>query len=233
MSFLSPFLLVGLGTIAVPIIVHLIQRERKRVIEFPSLMFVQKIPYQSVRRRRIRHWSLLLMRCAALLLIVAAFARPFLKQGVIAAAAVGGTREIVILLDHSASMGYGDHWQKAKDAAHQAVSSLSNNDKATLVLFSRNAEESMRATSDRARLDVAIDNAKVDADSTRYGPALKLAESILLRSTARRRDAVLISDFQRAGWTGSEDVHFPEGYVVTPVSVATPDPSNVAVPSVR
>jgi hypothetical protein len=216
----------------VPIIVHLIQRERSRVVQFPSLMFVQKIPYQSVRRRRIRHLGLLLMRCAALLLIVLAFSRPFLKHEVAAAAALGGTREIVILLDHSASMGYGDHWQKAKDAAHQAVRSLGPTDRATLVLFSRNAEESMRATSDRARLDVAVDSAKVDADSTRYGPALKLSESILLRSTARRRETILISDFQRAGWTGSEDVHFPDGYTVTPVSVATPNPENVAVPSV-
>jgi hypothetical protein len=232
MSFLAPLFLIASAAIAVPIFVHLIQRERKRVIQFPSLMFVQRIPYQSVRRRRIRHWALLMMRCAALLLIVAAFARPFLRQEIAAAAAVGGTREIVILLDHSASMGYGDHWQKAKDAAHQAVRSLGNNDKATLVLFSRNAEESMRATSDRARLNVAIDNSKVDADSTRYGPALKLAESILLRSTARRRETVLVSDFQRAGWTGSEDVHFPDGYVVTPVSVATPNAENVAVPSV-
>src|SRR3954470_16287918 len=114
MSFLAPFFLVASAAIAVPIFVHLIQRERKRVVQFPSLMFVQKIPYQSVRRRRIRHWSLLLLRCAALLLIVAAFARPFLKREIVAAAAVGGTKEIVVLLDHSASMGYGDHWQKAK-----------------------------------------------------------------------------------------------------------------------
>src|SRR5439155_5074486 len=97
MSFLAPLFFVGLGAIAIPVFVHLIQRERKRVIEFPSLMFVQRIPYQSVRRRRIRHWALLMMRCAALLLIVAAFARPFLKREIAAAAAVGGTREIVIL----------------------------------------------------------------------------------------------------------------------------------------
>src|SRR5213595_4136137 len=124
MAFLTPFFLVGFGAIAIPVLIHLIQREKKRVIEFPSLMFVQRIPYQSVRRRRIRHWALLMMRCAALLLIVAAFARPFLKREIAAAAAVGGTKEIVVLLDTSASMGYGDHWQKAKDAAHQAVRSL-------------------------------------------------------------------------------------------------------------
>jgi hypothetical protein len=232
MSFLTPLFLLAGAAVAVPIFVHLIQRERKRVIQFPSLMFVQRIPYQSVRRRRIRHWALLLMRCAALLMIVTAFARPFLRHEAVAAAAAGGSREIVIVVDRSASMGYADHWQKARDAAHAAVRSLGANDRATLVLFSRNAEESMRATSDRVRLDAAIDAAKVTPDSTRYGPALKLAESILSRSQARRREAVLISDFQRAGWTGSEDVHFGEGYTLTPVSVATPAAANIAIPSV-
>jgi Aerotolerance regulator N-terminal/von Willebrand factor type A domain len=232
MSFLAPLFLVASAAIGIPIFVHLIQRERKRVILFPSLMFVQRIPYQSVRRRRIRHWALLVMRCAALLMIVAAFARPFLKQEAAAAAAIGGTRELVVLLDHSASMGYGDHWDRAKDAARSAIRSLGANDKATLVLFSRNAEESMRATTDKGRLEAAVNGAKVDADSTRYGPALKLAESILSRSNARKRDAVIISDFQRAGWTGSEDVHFPDGYTVSAVSVATPDANNINVPSV-
>src|SRR5882724_6907239 len=125
MSFLTPLLLLGTGAIAVPILVHLIQRERKRVIEFPSLMFVQKIPYQSVRRRRIRHWFLLLMRAAAVALIVAAFARPFFPQGAAAMmAATGGSRELVIVLDQSASMGYGDHWQRARDEASKAIASI-------------------------------------------------------------------------------------------------------------
>src|SRR3982750_3646345 len=108
MAFLTPFFLAGLAAIAVPLLVHLIQRERKRIVEFPSLMFVRRIPYQSVRRRRIRHWALLLLRAAAIALIVFAFARPFVHQGAVAAAAIGGAREIVVLLDNSASMGYGD-----------------------------------------------------------------------------------------------------------------------------
>jgi hypothetical protein len=147
MSFLAPLFFIGLGAIVVPILVHLIQRERKRVVEFPSLMFIQKIPYQSVRRRRIRHWFLLLMRAAAIALIVAAFARPFFPGGVSALAAAGGNRELAILLDNSASMGYGDRWQRAVDAARRAVDSMTTGDRATLVLFGRNAEENIRATS--------------------------------------------------------------------------------------
>src|SRR5438093_11631162 len=96
MAFLTPFFLLGLGAIAIPVLVHLIQREKKRVVEFPSLMFVRRIPYQSVRRRRIRHWALLMLRAAAVALIVLAFARPFMRQGRVAAAAIGGAREVGI-----------------------------------------------------------------------------------------------------------------------------------------
>src|SRR5215475_7756496 len=213
MSFLAPLFFVGLGAIAVPVFVHLIQRERKRVVEFPSLMFIQKIPYQSVRRRRIRHWFLLLMRAAAQI------------------AALGGTRELVILLDQSASMGYGDHWQRAQDEARKAIGSIGPADRATLVLFSRNAEENIRATSDRGRLEGALSAAKLTSGATRYGPALKLAESILSRSSLQRKEAILISDFQKTGWTGSEDVHFPDGMTLTPVSVGAAGAANLAVPS--
>src|SRR5262249_3251980 len=104
-------------------------------------MFVRRIPYQSVRRRRIRHWALLLMRAAALALIVLAFARPFLNQNAASAAAVGGAREIVVVLDQSASMGYGDHFKRAQDAARAVVRGMGAGDRATLVLFAKNAEE--------------------------------------------------------------------------------------------
>jgi hypothetical protein len=231
MSFLSPFVFLALGAIAIPVVIHLIQRERKRVVMFPSLMFLQRIPYQSVRRRRIRHWFLLAMRVGAIALIVLAFARPFFKQGELAAAAIAGAREVVILLDQSASMGYGDHFKRAQDAAHKVVAGLGGDDRATLVLFGRNAEENMRATSDRGRLNAAIDAAKVGSDGTRYGPALKLALSILGQSSLKRREAVLISDFQKSGWSSAEDARFPEGMTLTTESVAG-ETANVSVPSV-
>src|SRR5207342_1151554 len=103
---------------------------------------------------------------------------PFLPQAAVVNAVTGGAREVVVLLDQSASMGYGDHWSKAQEAARQVVRGLGPDDKATLVLFSRNAEENMRATSDRTRLEAALRSASLTAGGTRFGPALKLAESI-------------------------------------------------------
>ena len=59
MGLLAPLFLLAAVGLAVPIIIHMIQRERKEVVEFPSLMFVRKIPFHSFRRQRIRNWFLL------------------------------------------------------------------------------------------------------------------------------------------------------------------------------
>ncbi|MGE3512519.1 MAG: VWA domain-containing protein, partial [Vicinamibacterales bacterium] len=156
----------------------------------------------------------------------------FLRQGAAAIAAAGGSREVVILLDQSASMGYGDHFDRAKDAARTVINGLGAGDRATLVLFGRNAEETMRATSDRGRLEAALETATLTAGATRYGPALKLAESILSQAQAPRKEAILISDFQRSGWSGAEDVRFGDQIRLVPMSVASGTVSNLSVPSV-
>src|ERR1017187_77376 len=99
MLFLAPFFLVGLAALAIPTLIHLVQRERKRPIEFPSLMFLRKIPYQSVQRRRVRNWPLFLLRVAAFTILVLAFARPFFRSDPNIALAASNAREVVIVLD--------------------------------------------------------------------------------------------------------------------------------------
>jgi hypothetical protein len=228
MSFLTPLFLVGLAGLAIPVILHLIQKERKNVVQFPSLMFLRRIPYQSVRRRRIRHWLLLFMRLAALALIVLAFARPFLRNTEITAGA-SGAREVVILLDRSYSMGYGDKWAKAVAAAERAINTLTPADRASIVLFSSSTEVALRSAADRGRLLAAVSGLKPGAGATRYGPALKLAGSILSESALPRREAILISDFQRSGWQGGEGVRLPDGAVLVPDQITDSGKANLAI----
>jgi Mg-chelatase subunit ChlD len=232
MGFVAPLVLIGLGALAIPVLIHLIQRERKRVVEFPSLMFLRRIPYQSVRRRRIRDWLLLLTRLAALALIVLAFARPFFRRTDLAAATQNGAREAVILVDTSYSMEYGDRWQKAKAAAGDAVRALGPGDRASLVLFSSGAEVAVRSAADRGRLESALAAAATGPGATRYAPALKLAGSLLGESALPRREIILISDFQRRGWEqtpGRDDVKLPERTTLTPVNVASGETANLSV----
>src|SRR5215203_1147920 len=227
MGFLTPLFLVGLAGLAVPVIIHLIQRERKTVIEFPSLMFLRRIPYQSVRRRNIRNWPLLLLRLAALALIVAAFARPFLRRDTLSAAAAGGARELVILVDRSYSMGYGDRWNRAVALARDRVNELRPADRASIVLFDTGAEVVLRSVADKGRLTSAIAAARPSAAATKFGPALKLAGSILSESKLPNKEVAIISDFQKIGWNGAEGVRLPDGATVSTLPVTDDTPVNV------
>ena len=229
MGFLTPLFLLALAGAAIPVIIHLIQREKNQVVEFPSLMFVRRIPYQSVRRRRVRNWPLLLLRLAALALIVAAFARPFLRTQALTAAATGGAREVVILLDRSYSLTLADRWARATALANDQVQQLAPGDRATIVFFDTGAEVAMRSTSDKGRLTSAIAAAKPSAAATRYGPALKLAGSILGESALANREVVLISDFQKNAWQGAEGVRLPDGATLTPLTVVEGETANVAI----
>jgi hypothetical protein len=229
MSFLAPLFLIGLAGLAIPILLHLIQRERKQVVQFPSLMFLRRIPYQSVRRRRIRHWLLLLMRVAALALIVFAFGRPFFRGADPAAAAAGGAREVVVLIDRSYSMGYGDRWTRALASARRAIDSLAPSDRASIVFFGPGADVVLRSTSDKGRLHAAAGSGQLSSGATHYGPALKLAGSILAESSLPRREVVLVSDFQRGGWRGTDGVRLPDGATLTPVVISDDRTVNMAV----
>ena len=228
MAFLTPLFLAALAVLGAPVLLHMIQRQRTEVVEFPSLMFVRKIPFHSLRRQRIRHWLLLLLRCAALALLIAAFARPFLRSTALAVA--GGGREVVVLLDRSWSMAYGDRWDRARAAARGVVQDLGPDDRATVVRFDSGAEAGTRSTNDRASLLAAIDGAEVGAGTTRFGPPLQLAQGILEDSDQPRLEVVLVSDFQRTGIDSAANTLLPPGTVLTPVAVADEEETqNVSV----
>lgn len=227
MGFLVPLFFAGLAALAVPVLIHLIQREKNTIVAFPSLMFVRRVPYESVRRRKIRHWALLALRLLALLLIIAAFARPFVRSG--AAALTGGAREVVVLLDRSYSMGYGTRWDRARAAAQGIIDGLGQGDRASLVLFGTGAEIALQSVDDRARLTAALAATAPGAEATRYSPALRVAGTILTESTRPRREVVLISDFQKLAWAPSDDDRLPSGTVLTPMPITDTDTRNLSV----
>ncbi|MGE0160242.1 MAG: BatA domain-containing protein [Gemmatimonadales bacterium] len=211
LTFLVPLFLLGLAGIVVPIVVHLTRRQRKNVVRFPSLMFLEKVPYQEQRRRRIQHWFLLAMRAAALALLAIAFARPFMDDTTLGLGATGGPREIVVLVDQSYSMELGDQMAVAREGAREVFAGLGPLDRASLVTFAQGARVLARSTADRARLTTAVDTVQLSSGSTRYGPALKVAQAILEESQLPSGEVYLFSDFQRNGWIGDEGVRLPPG----------------------
>ncbi len=228
MTFLAPLFLGALLAVAIPIAVHLVQRDRQRVVAFPSLMFLRKIPTQAVRRRALRHWPLLAIRTLAFILLALAFARPF-AGGASGATTGGGDRDVVILLDRSLSMGYGDRWTRAQSEARRIVGALAPGDRGTLALFDTEVEFGPRSASDRGALGLAIDRAVPGARATRIGAAIRAAAGQLETSDLPRREIVLISDFQRSAWDRSPAMGLPPGVTFRTVSVAEPSGGNTAV----
>ena len=212
----------------------MINRERREVVQFPSLMFLQRIPYRSVRRQKLRHLLLLAMRCLALAIVVTAFARPFLRRQEATRLGGAGARELVVLVDRSYSMGAADHWTRAQNAARRAVSMLGPTDRATIIAFDDDAAAVTPPTHDAATLSAAIGALHPGSEATRYAPALKLASQILAGSNLPRREVILISDFQRLGWTVRDEISFPMATTITNVDVAAGDTAvaNAAVADV-
>ena len=228
-GLLAPIFLAGLALLAIPVLVHLTHKERKDPVEWPSLMFLHRIEYRAARRQRIRHWLLLLMRAAALALVVMAFARPVMRGVTAASGATGGPRHLVVMLDRSHSMQYGDRFARAQDAARSAVRSLASGDRVSVITFDDVAAAPVTTSAETGPALAAIDAARAGDRGTRYAAAVRLAGRLLTDAEVRRREVVLISDFQRRGWSGEDEARLPGGTTLRTIDVGAAESPNAAV----
>ncbi len=229
---LVPAFLVGAAAIVIPIVVHLRRRPTSKVVPFPSLMFLEKVPIKAEQKRRIHNWFLLSLRALALILLAAAFARPFFTDASSLAATGSGPTERVVLLDRSWSMVAEDRWQRGLNAAAEAVAGLGPLDRVSLVVFDQGAETVVRGAPDAQPIRAALDTLAPSAGATAMGPGLKLAETILQDSDLAAGEVVIISDFQANAWSGDEGVAFPGGTAVRTVVLGGDEVENRAVTQV-
>jgi hypothetical protein len=225
---LAPWFLLGLVALAVPVLVHLTQRERARVTAFPSLMFVRKVPFETTRRRRLRDRLLFALRALALLLVVLAFTRPFWPQPP-AVLAADGARELVLLMDRSYSLQADGQWARVQQAVTSTLDGVRPGDRVSLVSFADRAELLVRATQDVEEVRAAAARLRPGDGATAYGGALKVAAGVLAESPLPRREAVLVSDFQQVGWSPEGMFRLPPGAVFTPIVIPRSDAVTAAV----
>lgn len=206
MGFESPLFLIALAGAAVPVIIHLIFRVRKRVVIFGSNRFLEQAVRKHKKRLRLRDILLLLMRVALIALIALAFARPTFDLP--PDAREGARRDVVFVLDDSLSMSAGrlarTNLDEAKSRVLDALAALAKGDRAGLVLCSGGGRVASALTTDLGPL-----SAKVRATGPTYfkaelAPALRAALGLLSAATgdaAPRRLVAVASDLQRTSWT--------------------------------
>lgn len=236
MNFLSPWFLLGGLAIAGPIVFHLIRRAARERMPFSSLMFLRPTPPKLTKRNKLEHFWLLLLRCLALLLLATGFARPFLVKDVALPMASSEVRQIVLLVDTSASMRREGLWEKARSVAGSYLDKANPADQVAVMTFDRQprtlvnfAEWSAWAPDQRAgmaRQRLAAVNPSWM--STQLGLALtSAAEQMMNDAVANKsiehREVILISDLQEgAKLDGLQGHDWPTG---VKVSVERVEPS--------
>lgn len=227
MAFLAPLFLLGLGALAVPVIIHLQRRQQATIQEFPSLMFLRQIETTSIRRRWLHHWWLLALRCAAVAALVFAFARPWVASQALSLGSGEPLRTRLILVDDSYSMGEGERWNRAREAVAGALRDLGPGDRAALVVFSDQAQVRVEPTSDLQQILNALGDLQPSDRGTRLGPAIRVSRKLLGEEIEGVRELVLVSDFQRVAWRADEALALPPGVTVELRNVA----ENAAAPA--
>jgi hypothetical protein len=235
MNFVTPLFFIGTLAAAVPVLLHLIKRERARKLEFPTLMFLRRISKKTIRYQKLRHLLLLACRVLALLLLALAFTRPFRPVTQTAVASSRVTEAHVILLDNSLSMGYRDRWERAKQAAAAIVRGVQQGDRAVLLEFSDRSVARSGLSDDFTGILQEIQSGVALSDRpTRYGQALRAAEKYALDAGTGRKIVHLISDFQKTGNAADEqDFRFGSGIEVERTDLGSDEFSNLTIGDVR
>lgn len=234
LQFLTPlFLAAGAAAASLPLIIHLLNRERARRLVFSTIRFIKMSHQANVQRHRLKQLLLLLMRILILALLGLAFARPFLADTPATTGAVGGVRNIVIILDTSYSMGYLDTFDQAKKATAELAADLQPSDTSALIFTNNRATVIKPLDAEHRRTQTAAMGAQLTNHTTDYLDAIQSADELLGETEMGTKQIYFISDLQRIGWESFvENDKLSPDVEIAFVDVGAKEPINLAITGV-
>jgi hypothetical protein len=210
MSFLNPFLLAGATAVAVPILIHLLNRRKFQRVVWGAMRFIKASVDQNQRRMQIEDLILLALRCLILALLALALSRPAMKSS--STDLFGQTKvTAVLLIDNSLSMGASDgaetRFDKARKAAEQALDALPAGSSTAILLASDIAQGLIpEPTFDLNLARKTIREARLSDRASDLAPAVQKAVETLQGRAALRKEIYLVTDGQAAGWHHLADI---------------------------
>ncbi len=198
MSLLAPAFLVGLLAIGLPLWLHRLSSDNPNKQRFSSLMFLEPGEPRRVLAKKLQYLLLLALRIGVLTLIALAFAEPAIWRAPAAAGDDEDARLHLIVLDGSASMSYGDRWQRALDAANDVLGDLGAEDQAQIVLAGRQFEVLGRPSSDVAALRQTLNTARPSVFRLEYGQLMRSVDG-LVRAAELPVVLDIVTDVQATG----------------------------------
>jgi hypothetical protein len=178
-------------------------------------MFLKSTPPRLTRRNRLEHILLLLLRSAAICLLAAGFARPFIRHALPTIPSAATPKKIVVLVDVSASMRRASLWSQARDKVEAIVAKASPADHLAILAFDEQLKpvvtfeewDSVTAGGRGALASSRLAQISPGWFATRLDQAIleaaeKLSEKDSSDDTGARQ-IVVISDFQEGSKLGA------------------------------
>ncbi len=199
MTFLNPFLLIGLAAAAIPIIIHLLNLRKLKVIEFSSLQFLKELQKTKMRRVKIRQILLLILRTLLIILLVLAFARPVMR-GSVGTIGTHAKSTIVILLDDSPSMSVRDErgviFNQAIAATTDVLNLAKDGDELFFIRLSEVGHKDTFTPSSVSSVKGVIEKLAPSLETASFRDALGVAGKVLSESKNFNQEIYIITDAQ-------------------------------------
>ncbi len=208
MTFLAPYFLIAAAAAAIPVILHLINRQRAKDLPFPTLRFLRISVQKTRRRKRIHDVFLMILRMAALILIALGLSGPTVTN-LSSLLGAGSSSAVAIILDNSASMGVVDEgrprFETALGAAQQIMRELKDGDQVALFLNGgpRFPEEG-RLDRQHDKVLQMLNQAGVSYERADLAVKVRQARKQLAQAEVRNRQIFVITDLQALSWEGLE-----------------------------
>jgi hypothetical protein len=203
-NFLNPSILYALAIGAIPILIHLINRKRKKEVPFSTVHFLKQMVRKEMRRLQLRQILLLIIRTFILLLIVLVFARPTMKVSSSILSGQSAT-EAVVIIDNSLSLNSlqitGNLLEKIRQRWLNLEEVFQQGDKISVLLGTipiKIVTEHSNYSDDLWQK--VVKEIQPSALKGNMADALIKALQILQESNIYNREIYLISDFQKTGF---------------------------------
>lgn len=256
--FMNPLMLWGGLAIAAPILIHLLNKRRFKIVEWAAMDFLFEADKKNRRRVEIENFILLALRCLAMLLVALMFARPFLPSSMTDLLQQAKKLERVILIDDSLSQRVSQNnitsFDATKNSLKELIAQFADSDKTedwlTILLTSDPsvpvlANEPLTATT-LSTINQTIDDLECADSAADYSESINALSRYVSGQRAEGGRAVyFFSDMRRRDWlppTSSNPDMAPnklvnsvanaiEGFFV--VDTGTENDENLAVVNVR
>ena len=206
MTFAAPLFLIAALAAAIPVLLHMINRQKAKDLPFSTLRFLRISVQKTRRRKRIHDIFLMLVRVAVLLLLALGLAKPTVTS-LGSLLGVGARSAMVIILDNSCSMGMIDQdWlrlETATGAAAQILDQWQSGDEVVLLVTNGPAlaeQERLERSPEKARQ--ILPQCHVSYERADLAAKVRQARKLLADSTATNKQIYVISDCQAISWEG-------------------------------